>query len=664
MPELPVNERPSETEQTVHLSAQSAVTPEGKFEILAITAGEGNGWQFSEEVLKASLSLWASAQVFVDHAWFSRSIRDLAGVLFNPRWDATSRGILASLKPVGPQADLVLELGHQMLAGDDAKPNVGFSADVVFTALGKNVKKILRVNSVDLVFNPARGGAFVRALNSLAAINPIYGEMSKSLKGESIVEKNQTVIPDKTEPVETSTVETEQLTQNPQVAQPKAAETAQAENILAAQCSHLLTTALNASKLPAPVVERVRAQFEGKVFDPAQLDAAIQDSREMVSALTGGAVIQGPSRIQAMFSTEDQITAALFDLLGAERPDEIKDLKAARLSGIREFYNLATGDYLFEGGYHPERAQFAVAADLPGLLKNAMNKLIVMRWEELGRAGYRWWESVVDVQHFTSLHDITGVLVGEITVLPVVNEGAAYTALAPSDSAETASFTKYGGYVGLTLEMFEKDETNKLREYPKKLTSAAIRRISSLVSAIFTANSGVGPAMADTYKVFDATHHSNLGTTALAAAAWEAACKAVYAQPNLVASGGTGGVLGLDPKYLLVPRDLRLTAQQILYPSFAHEANYFSENQQRGEMGDVIVVPDWTDANDWAAVCDPRLAPAIILGERFGLMPELFIADNPFTGALFTNDEVRMKVRHWLAVFAADYRPMYKANVA
>jgi hypothetical protein len=107
-----------------------------------------------------------------------------------------------------------------------------------------------------------------------------------------------------------------------------------------------------------------------------------------------------------------------------------------------------------------------------------------------------------------------------------------------------------------------------------------------------------------------------------------------------------------------------LTAQQILYPSFAHEANYFSENQQRGEMGDVIVVPDWTDANDWAAVCDPRLAPAIILGERFGLMPELFIADNPFTGALFTNDEVRMKVRHWLAVFAADYRPMYKSNVA
>ena len=43
----------------------------------------------------------------------------------------------------------------------------GSAADVVFTSQGKQVQKILRVLSVDLVFNPARGGAFLRALNSL-----------------------------------------------------------------------------------------------------------------------------------------------------------------------------------------------------------------------------------------------------------------------------------------------------------------------------------------------------------------------------------------------------------------------------------------------------------------------------------------------------------------
>ena len=69
-------------------------------------------------------------------------------------------------------------------------------------------------------------------------------------------------------------------------------------------------------------------------------------------------------------------------------------------------------------GIDRERAQFAATDDLPGVLKNAMNKLILNQWEELGRSGYRWWEPVVQVEHFNSLQEITGVLVGEVTVLP------------------------------------------------------------------------------------------------------------------------------------------------------------------------------------------------------------------------------------------------------
>jgi hypothetical protein len=132
----------------------------------------------------------------------------------------------------------------------------------------------------------------------------------------------------------------------------------------------------------------------------------------------------------------------------------------------------------------------------------------------------------------------------------------------------------------------------------------------------------------------------------------------------LVAGSETAPRLALDPKYLLVPRSLRLTAMRILYPSFEREASIYSENMQRGEYGDVITVPEFSDANDWAAVCDPRLAPAIIIGERFGLRPEIFIAGDENSPAMFTNDEIRLKVRHFLSVFVADYRPMYKANVA
>jgi hypothetical protein len=249
-------------------------------------------------------------------------------------------------------------------------------------------------------------------------------------------------------------------------------------------------------------------------------------------------------------------------------------------------------------------------------------------------------------------------------LLPAVSEGDPYTELDLSDSAETAAWAKYGGYVGLTIEMFERDETHKLRQYPQKLASSGLRRISNLVAAIFTANSGIGPVMTDTYKVFDAAHHYNLGTAALAAAAWETASAAIYNQSMIVASGGTAAKLALDAKYLLVPRTLRLTGMQILYPSLERAANIYSENMQQGQYGDVITVPDWTDVTDWAAVADPNLAPGIILAERFGLMPEIFIADNQLSGALFTNDEIRIKARHFVSVFVADYRPLYKSNVA
>jgi hypothetical protein len=51
------------------------------------------------------------------------------------------------------------------MLSDGSAPAVGFSADVVFTAKGKEVQKILRILDLSLVFNPARGGA-KRALNA------------------------------------------------------------------------------------------------------------------------------------------------------------------------------------------------------------------------------------------------------------------------------------------------------------------------------------------------------------------------------------------------------------------------------------------------------------------------------------------------------------------
>ena len=90
-------------------------------------------------------------ECFIDHDYFTRSIRDLAGMCEGPRWDAERSGVAVTLKTVGPSAPLLSELGRQVLGAAGTKPRIGFSADVVFTAKGKEVDKILRVNSLDLV---------------------------------------------------------------------------------------------------------------------------------------------------------------------------------------------------------------------------------------------------------------------------------------------------------------------------------------------------------------------------------------------------------------------------------------------------------------------------------------------------------------------------------
>ena len=222
--------------------------------------------------------------------------------------------------------------------------------------------------------------------------------------------------------------------------------------------------------------------------------------------------------------------------------------------------------------------------------------------------------------------------------------------------------------------MIDRDETRKLRAYPVELANASLRRISGLIAAVFSSNSGVGPTMADTGALFNATAvttaggHKNLLTTALSAAEWEVVGAAVFNQPMLIkqATGyyGTGDKMGIDPKFLLVPRVLRLTAMKILYPSLENAANIYSQNLQQGKPGDVVVVPEWTDANDWAAVVDPAIVPSIIVGERFGVKPEIYIAGKDNDPAVFMNDEHRIKVRMFNAVLVQDFRPLHKSNVA
>lgn len=669
----------------------------GEYEIIAISAGVGNGLTFTPAVLKKHFKLWDRVACYIDHeatADKSRhSARDLGGIIHSPYWHEGEQGIAAKLKPTGPSADALRKLADAALENPDLP--IGFSADLFIDIDKANmVTAIKRVISTDAVLKPARGGKFLRVLQSIISKGDQTMKVRIRRNGVEMLVEQAEVLPTDEVITESTLSADEPETDIDATAQAvrnllgeKARLQQLAENERKAKatrvqmCKYLLDAGLGNSKLPASAQTLIRERFENTEFKPEELEKAIEGQRKVLAEIVANQRIAGPGRTTgAMFNTDDQLQAAVEDLFGVERSEHVKNAKPARLSGIKELYLMLTGDVDLHGGYYGERISLATTADFTGLVKNALNKIVVNSFEKMGKAGYDWWQKIATVEHFTNLNDITGTLVGTIATLPEVAEQGEYTELAVGDSPETASFKKYGGYIPLTLEAIDRDETRKLRQYSVELGNAAMRNISEQVAAIFTMNTKTGPLMADNGYLFNAVAvttlggHANLLTTALGtdyATAWNAIALAMYNQPMLVRQNtgyyGTGKKLGLYPKYFLTNATLRPQADALFTPRWAVNdymgAAPGSGTTLWGGRVEVVPVPEWTSTTDYAAVADPTIAPSIIVGERFGLIPEIYIAGRETDPAVFMNDEHRMKVRQFLAICVGDFRPLHKTNV-
>ena len=150
--------------------------------------------------------------------------------------------------------------------------------------------------------------------------------------------------------------------------------------------------------------------------------------------------------------------------------------------------------------------------------------------------------------------------------MPSVTEQGEYTEIVIGDSPETADFTKYGGYVPLTLELLDKDDTRKLRAYGLELGKAGIRNISEQIAAHLhiQQRSGSRPWRTPVHCSMRPQSPPPEGmptclTTAIGTdfTAWDAAAAAVYNQPllrkNATGYYGTGKKQAIEPKFCLVP---------------------------------------------------------------------------------------------------------------
>ena len=634
--------------------------------------GKPSNWLIPAAALRSAVSLFQGAASYVDHpqpgGWFSNdalpSLRDLVGVCSDPQWSEKEQGIVGKLRfyakdPNSPGA-MMAALYSQILADQAAgrpTPSIGLSAVLWHNShLDKDAglrvtDEITQIDSIDHVYSAGARGYIRAALSGVASSAfPLDAGFVAPADADATIGADApggpTMAP-RTQGQPVQTVQTQHVASPP--APPESVET-----------QHLASP-------PATVSDQAMLQVLADIATRLERIEAEQ------AALAEAGTVEGmgdPPRGRAwhMQTGMDQFEQAVEAMLaGIAPPAGVRPL-----SGIREMYTLLSGDYEMTGMYNAERVYLATvtAATMAQMTANVLNKRVMLAFQTYPR----WWEPITTIENFTTLQQIRWITLGGIGELPTVAEGAAYTEMAWDDIAQRDSFVKKGGYVGLTLEAIDKDDTRQLQLAPRAIAQAAWLTLSKSISAIFTVTSGTGPSIYydDTNtRVLFHTSNSNLGTTALSAAAWEATRIAMRDQTEHNSGEPLGALTA--PYYVLVPNELEFTALQVLATQhMPGSANWNINPEAAGDGREarlararerVIVMDLWTDANNWAAIADPRLYPSIGLGFRFGSTPEIFSVADPRAGLMFSNDVMPVKARFFYATGPVDWRGMYKHNV-
>lgn len=626
--------------------------------------GEQGNWKILPSALEPAVSLFNGLGCFIDHAslatLFYPQIKNEAGTTFGAWWNGETRSIDGAIRLSNrPDQEWFRFFLQEHMEDQEAAREV---SDVGLSAVLPGIESewvgdddeaprerhtvgITKAESVDFVFGPGTESRVKEVLSQLQRfILPVQQQISNG------------GIATMTEELQQEEVQTPQAQAPPEPAPP--------------------AQALPEPDPPAPVpsgnsnlaLTLLQDQVSQLTNSMQQLVSALGDGEErrVIGEMNMGVAPHDNPRLHGMLNSLDRIEVALDALIGGSAPPS----GVPSLTGIRELYHILSGDYEMHGRYQSERVMLASvnSSTMAGLVANALNKRVMNLFAQYPR----WWEPGVSREDFASLQDVRWMTLGGVGELPTVAAGAAYTELTWDDQTETDSFVKKGGYLGVTLETIDKDDTRQITMIPSVLAQGAWLTLSKDISAIFTDNSDTGPAMSDSNNLFDASNHSNLGTTALSWSGWDTARIAMMKQTELNSGERLGALT--RPYLLWVPVDLESTALEVLgsdgKPGTANnDVNVNAEGDAReARLGvarnRIICNPLWTDADNWAAQANPLLYPSIGLGYRYGDTPEIFSVASPTAGLMFSNDTMPIKVRYFYAVGPIDWRGLYKMNVA
>lgn len=695
-----------------------------KWHVQIIEAGEDKMGRiiYPLAVLHVAASLYEKAKVFAlsdgQHSIkndFGHSVRDLVGRIQDVRTNTAGlEGDLVLLKTTGNQwlRDSLIDAYEQGMIGEKSSNDIlGLSHDVYGSTSKQGGKliatQIVKVNSVDVVYEPIAGGKFLRMAAAAKAGQKEANMLKKllaALKGqrpdlkaqiEAIEAKGDDATDEEMQTLLAAAVikpdedgkrkEFEDLITK-LTASVSDITGKQAEDLFKkatqkfedaqrlAECTAMLTDELANSRLPDILKARIGKRFSGKAYKEEELQAAIKEEKEIADKLTGSGSPTGVGELRAEVTEgePERLQAALDKLFDVDVDEKYKDVPAFK--SLRGAYVRLTGDPDLRG--IPSREgqklgeKFMDMMRLPAaystssftyVLGNSMYRRLLKEYKAVEYNENILFSYIRNAENFKTMEIIQ---VGYFGDIPNVDpETADYVEITmPTDIEATYVINQKGVILTVNRKVFINDDLKSVTQLVSKLGRAFRRTHAKRAWAKVIDNATY---KGDSKALFHADH-GNLGATTLTAdatgiATLTARLKAMYAQ----AEQDSAEVLGLVPKHMWVPRDIREIAEQLnsQWPGATvnnPHAGKFGANHER-----IITNPLMTDANDWGLIADGNdvelLEAAYLNNQR---EPEFFVADNPLIGQMFIADKIQYKGRHEYEFEIADYRGFDKAVVA
>ena len=291
------------------------------------------------------------------------------------------------------------------------------------------------------------------------------------------------------------------------------------------------------------------------------------------------------------------------------------------------------------------RTRAMMTGDLPTILGNFAEKTVLIGFEE-AQAPIVATAREIPARDFKTQYLVK---LSEADDLLEVPDKAPFKYSSFEEHGESIALATYGRLFAVTRHSIVNDDLGLLGGIGRAHGNAAARRVRDCIVSVITSN-GV---MSDNLTLFHEDHNNVAEVEAMPNSE---TLKEGFKKMKLQ-TGPNGAILGIAPKFLIVPIALEVDSWQLL-ESTGELASEKSAGVKNPWYGRLMLVPepalDAYSPSEWYLSCDPNLADGLVVAYLNG-------NKQPFLDSRegWTVDGVEYKVRLDVAAAAADWRGLY-----